>query len=190
MSLILGVTVLIIFEFVYVHSDCSYMGYGGNDVHYYPINQCWTNYYDSKSPQLSSSNIWRCNQDGTNITLYYYGTSYDCSGDNAKAMITYPTPKNSNCSGDNCSIIIRRYNLREIDHTIYTEYPYVSSTCFYNVWPGASGYWKCDKFAVFEYFWYDSSECDFANTSSYKVYTTHLTNNISIVECNMSPLKS
>ena len=164
--------------------DCSYIEYGGNNDHYYPINKCWTENYDSKYPESSSSYIWICNEDGTNVTWYYYNTSYDCSGNPAFAEVTLPTQQ---CYMNDCSIIIRYYTSKTNDRTIYQEYPYVSSTCFYNVYPGSSGYWRCNQDVVYEFFWLGSDTCDFINTTTYQIFTTRASNNVSIIACNMSP---
>ena len=69
---------------------------------------------------------------------------------------------------------------------IYSEYPYVSSTCFLDVYPGSTGYWICDKFAVLKFLWNAGNyQCNFTNTQSYKVYPTYESDNVTIMACNI-----
>ena len=165
-------------------NNCNYVAYGGNEVHYYPVGKCWTNYYDSRHPEIASSYQWKCSQDGTNVTYYYYNNSFDCTG-NGYAEVTFTSEKNYNCNGVDCAIIVRKYESKDKKQTIYGEYPYVSSTCFEDVYPGSVGYWRCDQYAVFEFFWLGMTNCDFLDTNSYQVFTTYASDNTSIIECNM-----
>eukprot|EP01084_Bolivina_argentea_P063122 115290_1 len=167
-------------------SICNYVAYGGNKVNYYPVGQCWTSYYDSNNPELSSSYIWKCNEDGTNITYYYYNNSFNCNGE-AQMLITFTTQHNYICNQVDCSIIIRKYIENDIDNNniVYREFPYVSSTCFDYVYPGSAGYWTCDSFVVLEFFWLGSLECNFIDRNSYQIYTTRSSHNTTIRTCNM-----
>eukprot|EP01084_Bolivina_argentea_P031293 57911_1 len=170
-------------------TSCNYVVYGGNWMYYYPPNICWTTKYDSRQSELSTSVIWKCSNDGLNITYYWYNSSYDCTGE-SKIIQHFYKPKYTNfeCNADyDCSIVVRKYSSTKRTHIIYSERSYVSSICQYPMAVSSSGYWMCNNSIVLEYYWAYEQGCNFADTNSYQLTATYVSDNTTIPTCNMIP---